>query len=323
VKSAAVASGSLLNALQELVPGASKRTLRQMLSQGRISVNGIPCPFPNHPIAPGDMLEIGPRRTPKNLPHGLDILYEDVDILVVRKPVGLLTVATADERERTVFAYLRQYLRDRNPKQKLYIVHRLDKFASGILVFARSEKVQTLLRDVFRRHEIRRKYWAIVEGTVEKDRGTIRSYLAQDRSLRMHSTKDPEQGKLAITHFRVLRRLKNMTALEVTLETGRKNQIRVHLSEMGCPIAGDRAYGSAQNPLGRLGLHAFHLGFNHPVTGDPLTFQTVPPPEFAKYLPDASREDAKNAKGAKTIPRSSCSSRFRVKSSAKKEPRSR
>jgi 23S rRNA pseudouridine1911/1915/1917 synthase len=267
------------------VPGASNRTLRQMLSQGRISVNGVPCPFANHPIVPGDVLEIGPRRMPQKLPHGLDILYEDSDILVVQKPDGLLTVATIDERDRTVFAYLRNYLRERNPKQKLYIVHRLDKFASGILVFARSERVQSALQDIFHRHDIQRKYWAIVEGTVEKDRGTIRSNLVQDRSLRMHSTNNSRQGKVAVTHYRVLRRLRDTTALEVTLETGRKNQIRAHLSEMGHPIVGDRAYGSAQNPLGRLGLHAFHLGFKHPTQGNLQTFQTDPPPEFVRYLP--------------------------------------
>jgi 23S rRNA pseudouridine1911/1915/1917 synthase len=313
VKSAASVSSSLLDALQIIVPGAAKRTLRQMLSQGRVSVNGVPCPFANRPIAPGDVLEIGPRRMLKKLPHGLDILHEDSDILVIRKPVGLLTVATVDERERTAFAYLRNHLRELNPKQKLYIVHRLDKFASGILVFAKSEKAQSILKGIFSEHEIQRKYWAIVEGNVEKDHGMIRSILAQDRSFRMHSTQDPRQGKVAITHYRVLRRLRDVTSLEVTLETGRKNQIRAHLSEMGHPIVGDQSYGSTRNPLGRLGLHAFHLGFNHPIRGNPLAFQTDPPPEFLRYLPDVSREDAKDAKPASNIWRSS----------ARRDPQSR
>jgi 23S rRNA pseudouridine1911/1915/1917 synthase len=282
-----------------------------MLSQGRVSVNGVPCPFSNHPVKAGDVLEIGARRMPTKLPHGLDILYEDGDILVIQKPVGLLTVATIDERERTVFAYLRNYLRERNPKQKLYIVHRLDKFASGILVFAKSEKVQSVQQGVFSRHEIQRKYLAIVEGEVEKDRGTIQSYLAQDRSLRMHSTENKRLGKFAVTHYRVLRRLRNTTALEVTLETGRKNQIRAHLSEIGHPIVGDRAYGSAQDPLGRLGLHAFHLGFKHPTQGNLLEFQTAPPQVFLPYLP------------AEDTAKSSHSSRPRERSSARRDPRSR
>ena len=248
-------------------------------------MNGEPCSVAASKVAPGDVLEIGPRRAPAKLPGGLAILYEDNDILIILKPVGLLTVATEDERERTAYFYLRQYLQQRDRRQRLFIVHRLDKFASGVLVFAKSERVKSILQGIFMRHDIQRKYWAIVEGTVDKPQGTIRSRLAEDKSLRMHSTADSKLGKSAVTHFRVLRHAGKYTALEVTLETGRKNQIRAHLSEMGHPIVGDRAYGSTQSPLGRLGLHAFLLGFRHPTTGKDLLFQTDPPPEFRKYLP--------------------------------------
>ncbi len=261
-----------------------------MLSQERITVNGKLCKIANLQICSGDVIEIGPRRIASKLPAGLEILHEDSDILVVQKPSGMLTVATVDERERTVYAYLKQRLKECDPRQKLFIVHRLDKFASGVLVFARSEKVKAALQKLFSRHDIRRKYWAIVEGRVEKSQGTIRSYLAEDKSLRMHSTNDAKRGKAAVTHFKVLRRFPGLTVLEVTLETGRKNQIRVHLSEMGHPIVGDRAYGSAQDPVGRLGLHAFCLGFKHPTSGAPLLFQTAPPPEFRRYVePKAGR----------------------------------
>jgi 23S rRNA pseudouridine1911/1915/1917 synthase len=255
-----------------------------MLSQGRVCLNGEPCKIADRKVHPGDSLEIGARRSPTRLPAGLEILYEDHDIVVIHKPVGLLTVATTDEREKTAYAFLRRYLKDRNPRQRLFIVHRLDKFASGILVFAKSDNVKSILQGVFSRHEIQRKYWAIVEGRVEKEKGTIRSHLAQNKSLRMHSTGDKSRGKPAVTHYRVLHRLPRLSVLEVTLETGRKNQIRAHLSEMGHPIVGDRAYGSSQDPLGRLGLHAFQLGFSHPIKGVPLLFQTEPPPEFARYM---------------------------------------
>ena len=261
-----------------------------MLTQGRVSVGGNLCKIASRPIRPGEIIEIGPRRIIPDLPKGLEVLHEDGDILVIKKPPGLLTVATIDEKEKTVYAYLRQYVRDCNPREKLFIVHRLDKFASGILVFAKSEKVQSLLQRVFSRHKIERKYWAIVEGNVSKALGTIHSYLAEDTSLRMRSTDNSKKGKLAITHYRVLLRFRTITTLEVTLETGRKNQIRAHLSEMGHPIVGDRAYGSLQDPLGRLGLHAFHLGFKHPVKGDPLVFRTDPPPEFVRYLPPESQQ---------------------------------
>jgi 23S rRNA pseudouridine1911/1915/1917 synthase len=152
-----------------------------MLSQGRISVNGDPCKIASHPIQAGDRIEIGPRKTPVTLPGGLEILYEDNEILTVQKPPGMLTVATIGERERTVYAYLRRYVKDRNPRQKLFIVHRLDGRERGP-GFAKSEKVKSVLQGVFSRHEIQRKYWVIVEGKVEKDRGTIRSRLAEDNS---------------------------------------------------------------------------------------------------------------------------------------------
>jgi 23S rRNA pseudouridine1911/1915/1917 synthase len=261
-----------------------------MLSQGRVSVNGKVCVVAARQVQAGDVIEIGPRTVPAKLTGGIEVLYEDGDLLLVYKPTGLLTVATIGERDQTVYAHLRQYLKKHRSTQKLYIVHRLDKLASGVLVFAKSEKVKSMLQDVFSRHEIQRKYWAIVEGVVSKDQGTIQSHLAEDKTLRMHSTDDIKRGKPAITHFRVLRRLRNLTVLEVTLETGRKNQIRVHLSEMGHPIVGDRAYGSTQNPLGRLGLHAFYLGFMHPIRGTPLAFQTEPPPEFCRYLPGSKKD---------------------------------
>jgi 23S rRNA pseudouridine1911/1915/1917 synthase len=255
-----------------------------MLVHERITVNGKLCKIANSSVRSGDIVEIGPKKITSKLPSGLEILFEDTDLLVIRKPSGLLTVATVDERERTVFAYLRQYLKEIDARQKLFIVHRLDKFASGVLVFAKSEKVKTALQKLFSKHDIQRKYWAIVEGRVETKEGTIRSYLAEDRSLRIHSTDDTERGKSAVTHFRVLRRFPEITVLEVTLETGRKNQIRVHLSEMGHPIVGDKAYGSTHNPIGRLGLHAFCLGFKHPTQGNPILIQTPPPPEFERYL---------------------------------------
>jgi 23S rRNA pseudouridine1911/1915/1917 synthase len=275
----------LLDALQKMVPGAAKRTLRQMLALGRVRLNGIVSKIPRQRIRPGDIVEIGESTASTRRFRGLEVVYEDEDLLVIHKPAGLLTVATMHERERTAYAYLRQCLSGPRKKQRIFIVHRLDKFVSGLLVFAKSEAVKAGLQAQFERHKIERSYWAIVEGRVEKDSGTIRSRLAQDRSRRMHSTEEPHAGKEAVTHYRVLRRLPETTCLEITLETGRKNQIRVHLSELGHPIVGDQAYGCRIDPLGRMGLHAFRLGFLHPVSGTSLHFETDPPPEFRRYLP--------------------------------------
>jgi len=267
-----------------MVPGAPNRTLRRMLALGRVRLNGDPCKVGSRPARAGDVVEICDGTATSRRFRGLEIVYEDEDLLVIHKPAGLLTVATMHERERTAYAYLREYLSGPRKKQKVFIVHRLDKFVSGLLVFAKSEMVKSGLQAQFERHRIERGYWAIVEGRVDRDRGTIRSRLAQDHSLRMHSTQQPRGGKEAITHYRVLRRLPQTTCLEIRLETGRKNQIRVHLSELGHPIVGDQAYGSGIDPLGRMGLHAFRLGFIHPVRRTELHFETEPPPEFRRYL---------------------------------------
>ena len=256
-----------------------------MLSQGRVRLNGKPCKIARHLVRQGDVISVGEKSAPSVSLHGLEILYEDKDIIIVHKPAGLLTVATEHERERTAYAYLRIHLKQRDPRQKLFVVHRLDKFVSGVIVFAKSEGIKQKLQNVFHTHDIERRYWAIVQGHVAGDRGTIRSHLAEDRSKRMRSTTKSGAGKHAVTHWRVLRRLQNWTALEVTLETGRKNQIRAHLSEMGHPIVGDKAYGSTVDPFGRIALHAFRLAFIHPTEGTALLFETEPPPELRKYLP--------------------------------------
>jgi 23S rRNA pseudouridine1911/1915/1917 synthase len=236
-------------------------------------------------VLKGQAVELGPPSDAGASIHGIKIFHEDEHVLVVCKPAGLLTVATIHERERTALAYLLAQLRKRNRNEKLFAVHRLDKFVSGLLVFARSEAVKARLQAQFKKHTVKRRYWAIVEGRVVANQGVIRSYLVENRAARMHSTSDEQAGKLAVTHYRVLRRFAHVTSLEVRLETGRKNQIRVHLSEMGHPIAGDRTYGSSRDPLGRIGLHAFCLGFRHPVTGASMIFTTEPPSEFCRYLP--------------------------------------
>ncbi len=269
--------------LKIALPEASGRTLRQMLQQGRVRLNGEVCRTARQSVSPGDVLEVG-RRLPAALEGGLKIVYEDRDIVVVYKPAGLLTVATPHETENTAHAFLRRYGKSRNLHQTIFVVHRLDKFVSGLLVFAKSESARAFLRSLFKAHAVDRKYWAIVEGRVENDSGTIQSNLAEDRTMRMHSTANPQAGKRAVTHYRVLGRFPGVSALEITLETGRKNQIRAHLSELGHPIVGDRAYGSTADPLGRMGLHAFRLGFAHPSRRKPVMFETEPPTEFLPYL---------------------------------------
>jgi len=284
LKLTVIAPCVLLEALGRMVPGASNRTLRQILSTGRVLVNGSPCKKGAWPLSSGDQVHITSRRAAPAGLGGIEIVHEDDDLFVILKPAGLLTVSTEHETRRTALAVLRQQVQQQDKRGRIFVVHRLDKFVSGLLVFARSEPIREGLRAQFMKHDIVRKYWAAVEGTVRQSRGTIESYLAENKSLRMRSVTDSSQGKRAVTHYRVLERRRDVTILEITLETGRKNQIRVHLSEMGHPIVGDRAYGSRTDPLKRIALHAFCLGFTHPRTRRPILFESDPPAELARYF---------------------------------------
>ena len=219
----------------------------------------------------------------KFLPNGLAVLYEDKDILVVDKPAGLLTVATEREKSRTAHSILTDYFRTGcgRSRKRLFVVHRLDRDTSGTLIFAKSEEAKFRLQDHWKQTE--KKYLAIVHGRCEKSSGTITSYLAEDKEYRVYSTSDSTRGKLSRTDYAVLRTTRSFSLLEVTLLTGRKNQIRVHLAGIGHPIVGDIKYGKADEPLLRMALHARLISFKHPFSGKQLTFES-PVPDFFTTL---------------------------------------
>jgi len=208
------------------------------------------------------------------------IVFEDKSVIVVDKPPGLLTMATDTERTKTVYAALRAHLNRKKPPEQLFIVHRLDREASGLLVFAKSLQAKQRLQDQFKEHTAGRRYVAVVEGRVKADDFTVRSYLAENSAYRVYSTQDKRIGKLAVTHVHVLKRAAKTTFLEVRLETGRKHQIRVHLAEQGHPVVGDKNYGTGFNPIRRLALHGAHLDFKHPNTDKFMTFDAQYPATF-------------------------------------------
>src|SRR5262249_50019887 len=210
----------------------------------------------------------------------LKIVFEDASVIVVDKPEGLLTMATSTERAKTAYALLREYLNSKKPPEKLFIVHRLDREASGLVVFAKTIGAKDRLQDQFKAHSAGRTYIAVVEGRVKARDFTIRSYLAENAAYRVYSTKNQKTGKLAITHVHVLWSAPKTTVLEVRLETGRKHQIRVHLAENGNPIVGDKNYGSRTNPIRRLALHGAHLDFRPPDSGKLMQFDSRPPKMF-------------------------------------------
>lgn len=222
--------------------------------------------------------------------RGLAILHEDDALLVIAKPAGLLTVATAGERARTAYWMLTDHVRRGAPRSRhrVFIVHRLDRETSGLLVFAKSEPVKRALQDGW--EAVEKHYLAVVHGRVGPEADTITSYLAENQAHGVYATGDRIRGKLARTAYRVLRRTAKFTLLELDLLTGRKHQIRVHLADLGHPVVGDRRYGPPDKARREMALHAFRLAFTHPLTGERLRFETPPPPCFARLI--GGRADA-------------------------------
>ena len=273
----------LLERLAELFPDSSRTTLRQMLQGGRVRVNGEVEKDAKREVGEGDAVDVASKAVARQLPPGLAILHEDRDVIVVLKSAGLLTVATERERETTAQAYLNAYLGARR-EERVQVVHRLDRETSGVLVFAKNFHARERLKEQFAEHSVDRLYVAIVEGEMDPPRGTIRSHLFERPDLKMVSVDPRPEAKLAITHYRTIDTGGGYSMLDVRLETGRKNQIRAHLSEAGHPVAGDRMYGATSNPLDRLGLHAKLLGFIHPITGTKLTFTAPLPSSFGELF---------------------------------------
>jgi 23S rRNA pseudouridine1911/1915/1917 synthase len=264
--------------LRALYPATSGRRLKGWLEQGRVRVNGAVVRRGDVAVAAGDRVELG-AAPPPSLPSPLALVHEDSALIVIDKPSGLLTIAAANERERTAYRMLRDWL-DARAAGRVFVVHRLDRETSGLIVFARTAAAKEALQAQFKARTAERVYLARVEGALRDDAGTLTSRLAEDRSLRVRPVEDARTGRAAITRYRVLTRGREETLLEVTLVTGRRAQIRAQLAAVGHPIVGDRAYGSRRDPLRRLGLHATRLGFVHP-GGGRVVFTSAPPPGFA------------------------------------------
>ena len=211
----------------------------------------------------------------------IKILYEDKSIIVVSKPSNLLTISTTNEKDRTMFHKVLEYERKKNKNNKVFIVHRLDKDTSGILVFAKNEKVKKILQNNW--NDVKRYYIAIVEGVPSKKQDTIKSYLKETKTLMTYSNN--KDGKLAITKYNVLKSNKKYSLLDIEILTGRKNQIRVHMQDIGHPIIGDKKYSAATNPINRLGLHAYKITLKHPITSEEMTFEDKIPKEFIDLFP--------------------------------------
>jgi tRNA pseudouridine32 synthase/23S rRNA pseudouridine746 synthase len=222
----------------------------------------------------------------KYQPKGLPVIYEDRDLIVVEKPSGLLSIGTDRDKSRTVHTILNEYVRKGNThsRNRVYIVHRLDRETSGILVLAKSETAKTFLQGHWQ--ETDKRYLTIVHGSLTPKAGTISSYLAENSAFTVYSTPDPALGKLSHTEYSVLKETRGFSLLEIHLLTGRKHQIRVHLSEKGHPVVGDRKYGKGNDSYGTLALHARSISFTHPVNGRRMSFETGIPDFFTRLVGD-------------------------------------
>lgn len=224
------------------------------------------------------------KKKSRHQPKGLIILHEDRDILVVDKAPGLLTMGTAREKERTAYFRLTDYVRKGNSKsrERVFIVHRLDREVSGILLFARTEEAKQQLQEQW--EQVEKHYLALVHGAPNEDEGTFSSYLVENGVHKVHSTSNPKQGKLSHTAYKVLGYSHGVSLLDIHLLTGRKHQIRVHLSENELPILGDKKYGPTRTDEKRLALHAKSIAFHHPFTKELRFFETRIPRLFSPYL---------------------------------------
>jgi 23S rRNA pseudouridine1911/1915/1917 synthase len=261
----------LRDRLRVLHPGASNRRLAQWLTSGRVRVDGVVVRRGDAIVADDARVSLGPPAI--EFPALLRLVHADDAIVVVDKPAGLLTIATESERARTAYRLVRDWL-DAQRAGRIFIVHRLDRETSGLIVFARTGVAKRVLQAQFEARRVERVYVARVEGVVRGDQGVLAGRLTVDRALRVRPARGSRGGRAAITRYRVLRRLPDATLLELSLVTGRRGQIRAQLAALGHPIVGDRAYGARHG--GRVCLHATRLGFIHP-DGRRVVFESPPP----------------------------------------------
>jgi 23S rRNA pseudouridine1911/1915/1917 synthase len=277
---------TLLPYLLTVITNKSRNAVKSILTRGQVSVNGEETTKHNYPLKPGDTVNIMSNQESKKRSElmGVSILHEDQDLIVINKEAGMLSISSDDPTEPTAYHQLSDYVKKEHPDNKIFVVHRLDRDTSGVMLYAKSEKIKEALQKDWKNTVKERIYTALVEGDVKEEQGEYASWLSESKGIKMYSNLEDNGGKRAVTYFRKVLGNENYSLLEVELETGRKHQIRVHLKEMGHPIAGDKMYGAETNPLKRLGLHATTLVLVHPGTNKLVRYTSEVPKSFLKRV---------------------------------------
>lgn len=275
----------LMKFLMEKFPEKNRTQIKAILAHKQVTVDDLVTTQFDFPLRRGQVVYLNKKKSDeKPRFRGMRIVHEDADLIVIEKGSGLLSMASDTEKSKTAYSMLSEYVKRFNPKNLIFIVHRLDRDTSGLMIFAKSKKVQEALQKDWNNAIIERSYVCVVEGEVEKAEGSVTSWLKENKALVMYSSQTPDDGQKAITHYKVIKTQKQFSLLDVRLETGRKNQIRVHMKDIGHPVTGDKKYGAKLNPVGQMGLHARVLAFKHPVTGKSLRFDTPIPGKFLKLF---------------------------------------
>ena len=271
----------LLDFLLENIIGKSRNNIKSLLSHGEVSINGtIETQF-DYSLQTGQRVCVTNSATRgKRDEESPDIVYEDDDFIVINKPNGLVSVATDNEHVNTAYQLVLRYVCHSNPKNKIFVLHRLDRDTSGILIFAKNEKIKNALQEKWSELATERGYVAVVEGRLKDKSGIVKSWLRQSKTLFMYSSNTPGDGLEAVTEYKVIKENKSYSMLDIQLKTGRKNQIRVHMKDLGHCVVGDKKYGATTNPFNRLGLHAYKLTIIHPFTNQTLSFNARIPDSF-------------------------------------------
>lgn len=274
----------LMEFMQRMMPDAKRNQLKSWLKYNQVMINGVVTRQFDEPVNPGQWVEINLTRPFVVFSHPrMTMIYEDDHIIVVNKGYGLLSMGTdSAHKDETAYSILKDYVKQKHPMNKIFIVHRLDRDTSGLMMFAKSIEAKEAMQHNWNNMVLSRNYVAVVEGIVEEESGTIRSWLDETSQFEVYSTQQEGKGQLAITRYRLLDKGHGYSLLEFSLDTGRKNQIRVHAAkELKHPIVGDRKYGAQSSPINRLALHARSLRFAHPITKVDMNFELPVPSRFA------------------------------------------